>query len=136
MELLERVSTVEAVEMQYDGRVPPALRAAAEAIDREAAARKARQTAANGGAEKFQVRPGLARLSERIGVSLMARVIAECFALRGEVAEQDLLRAGFTAAQIADWRERALSHALTTHPAMAEAVKEACLDALGRAIHA
>lgn len=130
MELLERVSTVEAVEMQYDGRVPPALRAAAEAIDREAAARKARRAAANGSAANgsaaaFQVRPGLARLSERTGVPLMARVIAECFALRGEVAEQDLLRAGFTSTQIADWRERALSHALTTHPAMAEAAAEA-----------
>ena len=114
MEILERVSAVEAVEMRFDGRVPPALRAAAEALDRDAAARKARRTGPG-----FQVRLRLARLPERLGLPLMARVIAECFALRGEVTEDDLKRAGFTAAQIAAWREQALAHATATHPAMA-----------------
>lgn len=101
--LLPGKTARESLDWQFDGRIPPALKAWAEAYDRQNPLP----------APRLAVRVGRVTLSRRVLVDLMARIIVEAVTARGHVAEADFERAAIPAdvarAHLAEAHARALA---------------------------
>lgn len=96
------IGHVALLELAHDGRVPPRLRAEAERMDAEAARLRPRTA---------RVRPRIVRLKPKGFVECMARVLVSARSAKGAGTRADLLRTGFSDAEIALYGDRSVARA-------------------------
>lgn len=99
-------SHLDLLEATYDGAIPPAVRAAADARDRASVPVPLGQSFLLGAAP-----PKRRFRDEDHAVAVMARLMADRAGADESCSERDLACAGFTAAEIARFEERARAKA-------------------------
>ncbi len=108
MQFTDDLPAATQVSLQFDGKIPSGLLAAARAID---AARKSKQSL---------VRIASCRMKPEAAVNLMAAIIVTAGADRGCVERADFRRAGFSDHEIDAHQHAAFNRAVADNPWLAQ----------------